>query len=458
MQSLTLLDTTSGKLNVTGQPQKGAGYSNTIGNNHTVSIGLRNFTGRVLIEGSLAVNPTEADWVAIPLGRGTPYIQFPRDAFRPVGDMSAYGAATGDTGNFAYSFSGNFTWIRARVDRTYISPPPVDPDLVGAVMRILLNYGSVSPAATTPMTMRYSGGLQGPPGPQGPLGPTGADSTVTGPQGMQGDMGPTGPQGEIGPTGPSPSLPEDGIGAVEYNGGGFLKEDPTRFYYDDANGRLGIGTSDTTNATLNVVGDHPATFSTMGGGDYQINVGNGNGHGSTVGWNPTEDYGYVQMVNGTQAIIWTDRGVGIKGTVPVNALDVPGGVMIGGGLSYAGIGVAPSNGLAVQGSVGIGTTTTPGSSKLYVDGTSLHSDVVGIGTSSTDGHHQGNVLSVFGDVEITGNIYARGGMISGNGPSGAFTLVLPGLINASDDAAAAVAGVPVDGLYHDAGVVRIRLV
>jgi hypothetical protein len=38
------------------------------------------------------------------------------------------------------------------------------------------------------------------------------------------------------------------------------------------------------------------------------------------------------------------------------------------------------------------------------------------------------------------------------------TVILPALLNAIDDAAAATAGVPLNGLYHNAGAVRIRLV
>lgn len=47
-----------------------------------------------------------------------------------------------------------------------------------------------------------AGGGEGIPGPQGPAGPAGADSTVPGPQGIQGETGPQGIQGETGPQGP----------------------------------------------------------------------------------------------------------------------------------------------------------------------------------------------------------------------------------------------------------------
>ncbi len=186
MQSITLLDTTSGKINVTGIKQKGAGYSNTIGNNHTVSISLNNFTGRIWIEGSIANDPAESDWFPIPVKDDQRFLQFPRSPFRPSEPFSSFGATTGDTGTYGYSFTGNFIWIRARVDRSYITPPPVDAGLLGAVTKILLNYGAVSPAGITSLvTPVGSSALQGPPGPQGIEG-------STGPQGLPGPIGPTG--------------------------------------------------------------------------------------------------------------------------------------------------------------------------------------------------------------------------------------------------------------------------
>lgn len=213
MQSVTLLGTTSGKINVTGDPQRGAGFSNTIGNNHTVSIGISNFIGRIWIEGSIESSPGENDWVPIPLIGTVPYLQFPVNPHKPVSDLSAYGQAVGDSGNFVYNFTGNFIWVRARVDRTYISPPPVSDSLVGAVIKVLMNYGSVTPAGITTQGSNLStGGIVGPPGPQGlpgPTGPAGTNGTIgvngdtgpTGPEGIATNTGATGPQGLQGPTG-----------------------------------------------------------------------------------------------------------------------------------------------------------------------------------------------------------------------------------------------------------------
>lgn len=209
MISVILLSTTNEQINVTGQKQKGAGYNNTIGNNHTVSISLSNFTGRIYIQGSLARDPGELDWFDIPIGTTAPYVQYPLDPAYPTGQ-------TGDTGNYAYSFSGNYVWVRAKIDRTYLVPPPSNSYLVGEVLQILLNYGAIAPSNPLP-SGGSGGGAMGPPGPLGPTGPAGvtgpqgADSTVTGPTGplggptgptgSQGDQGATGPQGDQGPTG-----------------------------------------------------------------------------------------------------------------------------------------------------------------------------------------------------------------------------------------------------------------
>jgi hypothetical protein len=196
MISVTLLSNTGDQINVIGLKQPGAGYNNTVGNNHTVSINLDNFTGRIYIQGSLATDPKESDWFNIPIGNGTPYVQFPLDPALPTGYNPALNQwplnglpndNNGDTGIFAYNFSGNYIWIRAVVDRKYLVPPPTDPYFVGQVSQILLNYGAIAGGGNAPQATN-TGGAQGPPGPPGPTGPNS-----------------TGPTGAAGPTGPAAS-------------------------------------------------------------------------------------------------------------------------------------------------------------------------------------------------------------------------------------------------------------
>jgi hypothetical protein len=166
MISVTLLPTTVDQINVVGTKQKGAGYNNTLGNNHTVSISLANFTGRIYIQGTLSRDPQEGDWFNIPVVSGKDHIQFPLDRALPKGE-------TGDTGVFAYSFTGNYVWIRAKVDRTYLNPPPTDSYFVGYVSKILLNYGAVSGGNGSGSNTQVVPGPIGPVGPRGLTGPTG---------------------------------------------------------------------------------------------------------------------------------------------------------------------------------------------------------------------------------------------------------------------------------------------
>jgi len=202
MDSVVLLPTTGSQINVTGEKQKGAGYSNWSGTSHTVSITCTNFVGRIYLEASLATAPTEADWFGIPFNSTLTYVQFPLNPFRPTGQIQ------GDTGSYSFEFVGNYVWIRAKLDRTYLNPQPINTTSVGSVNQVLLNFGAFGGAGSGGGTL----GILGPTGPRGPEGLQGHDGPpgtatntgATGPVGVtgpRGAIGNTGPQGLIGPTG-----------------------------------------------------------------------------------------------------------------------------------------------------------------------------------------------------------------------------------------------------------------
>lgn len=248
MFSVTLLDSTTTEINVTGMKQKGAGYSNSIGCNHTLSISVINFIGRIYIEGSLASDPTEDDWFPIQLHNNLDYIQFPLNPNLPTGSNN------GDTSVVAYSFTGNYIWVRARLNRDYLVPFPQNTSNVGAVRYILLNYGSVAPASDIYVSgsTQTSIGTQGPAGIQGPSGPTGptglqgndGDPGITGPTGPHGGpTGPTGYQGETGPSGPT------GLGATGPTGADSTITGPT-----GNTGPTGLGSTGPTGAPSTALG------------------------------------------------------------------------------------------------------------------------------------------------------------------------------------------------------------
>ncbi len=127
----------SGELwNAVGDPVRADGWYGISNGLHTISIQVRNLQGRVYVEGTLAAKPTEMDWFPISLRNHLPYIEYPMDPLNPTGDFG------GDTGITAYNITGNFMFLRARLDRSYIfSEPPDAFSLVnyGKVVLILLN-------------------------------------------------------------------------------------------------------------------------------------------------------------------------------------------------------------------------------------------------------------------------------------------------------------------------------
>ena len=134
MSIVTLVDSTMNplSLNYTGMANKAASYYGLSRGVHTVQIVTKKFVGRVFVEGSIANNPTnEEDWFAIGLTGTTPYIQFPLDPLTP-------NDVTGDTYSLAFSFQANILWVRAKIDRTYITNP--NPQMLGNVTFIKIAY------------------------------------------------------------------------------------------------------------------------------------------------------------------------------------------------------------------------------------------------------------------------------------------------------------------------------
>ena len=80
-----------------------------------------------------STNPAEADWFDIQLASSTDYIQFPADPGNLLG-----GGTNGDTVTKGYTFQGNFVYLRAKVDRSWIDPTP-DLANVGTLNKIQLN-------------------------------------------------------------------------------------------------------------------------------------------------------------------------------------------------------------------------------------------------------------------------------------------------------------------------------
>lgn len=126
----------SGQLNLVGPAVKGDGFYGFSDGIHTISAKLDNFTGRLYIEATLELHPTENDWFPVMLSSLNPYMEYPANPLMPTGTQ-------GDTGVDSFVIQGNFVFVRARINRDYVVPTPItseDLAQLGSVSRILMNF------------------------------------------------------------------------------------------------------------------------------------------------------------------------------------------------------------------------------------------------------------------------------------------------------------------------------
>lgn len=82
----------------------GAGYSRRLGNLHTVVYNFDNFSGSIVLQGTLAKDPQDNDWIDI-----SDTVTGGDDSTAIGGDSTIVG-----TRNVSLNFSGNFAWIRCK--------------------------------------------------------------------------------------------------------------------------------------------------------------------------------------------------------------------------------------------------------------------------------------------------------------------------------------------------------
>jgi hypothetical protein len=98
-----------------GEKFKGDGFYNRADGFHTVQWTITNFKGSLSIQGSLAVDPLEADWFKARLGKDDEYtIDTTGKISKSVLTTINYTDST--TGSFSYNFTGNYVWVRARIE------------------------------------------------------------------------------------------------------------------------------------------------------------------------------------------------------------------------------------------------------------------------------------------------------------------------------------------------------
>lgn len=124
-KSILMMANTGTQWNVIGEKTRADSYYGYTDGLQTIQVVYQNFVGGFGIQATLAMDPQPEDWFWIELNPtgdvNSPFITYPRDELAPTG------ANGGDTGSEAFTFVGNFVFIRAVVTRGYIQPVPTDP-------------------------------------------------------------------------------------------------------------------------------------------------------------------------------------------------------------------------------------------------------------------------------------------------------------------------------------------
>lgn len=84
---------------VTSENFKGDGYYGRSDGLHTIQYNVSGFIGQIVMQATLAIEPTSADWFTL---SSTEHVA--------ANDSSA----TGD-GSYIYNFTGNYVWVRAYI-------------------------------------------------------------------------------------------------------------------------------------------------------------------------------------------------------------------------------------------------------------------------------------------------------------------------------------------------------
>ena len=96
----------------TGDKYKGDGYYGRSDGLHTVQVNLSGFLGNIEVQGTLEINPTDADYFPILLGNGQKVDTSGKVSINTVTKLEY---TANETSSKSYNFTGNYVWIRAKI-------------------------------------------------------------------------------------------------------------------------------------------------------------------------------------------------------------------------------------------------------------------------------------------------------------------------------------------------------
>ena len=132
-RSINILGSTGTNMSQSSEDVKGDSFYGYSDGWHTIQVVYNQFVGRFHVEATLATTPTATDWFGIKpeltagtgFSAGQSFVQF----------------NSNDPGNVAeaYTFRGNFTYLRVRMDRAHVGDGTTYDASYGSISKAILS-------------------------------------------------------------------------------------------------------------------------------------------------------------------------------------------------------------------------------------------------------------------------------------------------------------------------------
>lgn len=129
-RSVNIMASSGSEMNKYSEVAKGDSYYGYTDGLHTVQVIYNQFVGRVHVQGTLSLDPQASDWFDI-----IPEI-VTGNSFSNSGYIEF---ATATTKSEAYTFKGNFTFVRVYLDRTYLNDGVTYDSSYGQISQVILS-------------------------------------------------------------------------------------------------------------------------------------------------------------------------------------------------------------------------------------------------------------------------------------------------------------------------------
>lgn len=132
-RSLTILGASGTDMNKYSEIIKGDSYYGYTDGLHTLQVSYNEYVGRFRIQATLSLTPTDTDFFDIVPSTSLSGVTYNSEGF------IQYNANAPSTGSDAYTFQGNFSFLRVYVDREHVGDGITYDDSYGQVSRVILS-------------------------------------------------------------------------------------------------------------------------------------------------------------------------------------------------------------------------------------------------------------------------------------------------------------------------------